>query len=116
MPVNESDEHQRRNVIAGLLPEIKRFVITKEPRTMDDVERCAIISENIQASSGSTVNAAQDGKKLDYLTRMVEDLKLKDTHEVMGLDENRGRDPLQKKVTFQRNARSGGAVGVYGRS
>ncbi|MES9883071.1 MAG: hypothetical protein ABW185_19580 [Sedimenticola sp.] len=114
--VNESEEHQRRKVIAGLLPEIKSFVITKEPKTMDDVERCAKIAENMQASGGSAKNMP-DGNKLDYLTRMVEELKLKDTHEVMGIDENRSR--AQKRVTFQSNDISGdnsGARSAYTRS
>ncbi|MES9884856.1 MAG: hypothetical protein ABW185_28755 [Sedimenticola sp.] len=103
--LNETNEHIRRKVISGLLPEIRTFVITKEPKTLEGVERCAKIAENLRVTGGNQLSA--DTQKIDYLTRVVESLQLsmQKNEEIIAVDGDRGR-MATKMVRFREDRRT----------
>ncbi len=46
--VGEDADHQQRKVIAGLQPEVKKFVISQNPQTLDEIEQSAKVAEALE--------------------------------------------------------------------
>lgn len=94
--VGEENDHQQRKIMAGLLPEIRKFVVGQRPTTLDEIERYAKIAEGLETP--------EEVSKLEMLNTMIEKMKMEQSHdEVSGVQRERGRS-RERRVTFQENA------------
>lgn len=108
--MNKSDVEQVKIVVRGLSPNIRSFVLSKEARSMSDVEKFiklydSISSPNIgleTSQSRSTKHVANDKSDIQLLTEKVELLHT----EVRTLKEQSSTHPINKIDSPHKNPRS----------